>query len=278
MEPFDEGVGAVRPEDRSGPGTVEIGTAEVGTFIGLLDFDFDVGPDDLAVSGQATLAPGMCFADGNPRPSVLLTLADCFAGVPAMRATTPNLAVTLDMAVHVVGEASGSRLDLTATVLKQGRSTVATEVRFRSVGTGRLLATGFLTFMASPRVQDVSPPVPGGMHVHGDLTVGFPDAVGVAERAPGVAEVPRRPFVEQASGSVQGGVVALLAEAAAESLTGRPVVDLDVRFLSAIRVGPGRAVATALGHGLVRVEVRDVGRGDRLAALAVARWAPERPS
>jgi acyl-coenzyme A thioesterase PaaI-like protein len=112
------------------------------------------------------------------------------------------------------------------------------------------------------------------MHVHGDLPSGFDRAVGVLEQAPGVVEVPRRPFVEQASGSLQGGVVALLGEAAAQSLTGRPVVDLDVRFLSAVRAGPGRATATALDDELVRVEVRDVGRGGRLAALAMVRATP----
>lgn len=273
MEPFDQGISVARPGGRARSGGVG-----AGTFIGLLDFDFDLGADDTVVSGQATLAPGMCFEGGRPRPSVLLTLAHCFAGGAAVRATTPSLAVTLDAGVHVVAEPTGPHLDLTATVVKRGRSTVAAEVRFRGAGTDRLVASGFLTFMASPRPQDLSPPVPGGMHVHGDLAVGFARAVGVEERGPGVVEVQRRPFVEQASGSVQGGVVALLGEAAAESLTGQPVLDLDVRFLSGVRAGPGRGTATALGGGLVRVEVRDVGHGHRLAALAVARVAQECPS
>ncbi len=84
----------------------------------------------------------------------------------------------------------------------------------------------------------------------------------------------RRPFVVQAAGSLQGGVVALLGEKAAESLAGRPVIDLDVRFLSAIRVGPGRATASWLGEDVIRVEIRDAGRNDRLAALTIARVIP----
>ena len=51
------------------------------------------------------------------------------------------------------------------------------------------------------------------------------------------------------------------------------VLDLDVRYLSAVRFGPGRATATALGGDLVRVEVRDAGSDDRLAALIFARVA-----
>ena len=68
--------------------------------------------------------------------------------------------------------------------------------------------------------------------------------------------------------------MALLAEMAAESLTGRPVLDLDTRYLTAVRRGPGRATAVSLGSGFVRAEVRDVGNGNRLAALVTARVAP----
>jgi len=45
-----------------------------------------------------------------------------------------------------------------------------------------------------------------------------------------------------------------------------------VRYLSAVRVGPARAVAEGLGP-VTRVEVRDAGNEDRLAAVAVVRFA-----
>ncbi len=249
-----------------------------GTFIGLLDLDFDVHPDAGVVKGQTSLSPGMWSRPGRPCLSVLLTVADCIAGASAMQATTPQLAVTLDMALHLVAEPPGSTLDVTARVVKQGRSTVATEVRFLGADTDQLVALGYLTFMASPRPEDASPPVPRGMHVHGTLVGDFAGALGLDDRGSGIVEVPRRPFVVQAAGSVQGGVVALLGEVAAESLAGRPVVDLDLRFLAAIRVGPGRATASWLGDDLIRVEIRDVGRGNRLAALTIARLAPGGPS
>jgi len=79
------------------------------------------------------------------------------------------------------------------------------------------------------------------------------------------------PFVMQASESLQGGIVALIGELAAESLTRSQVLDLDIRYLSAVRVGPGRATATLLRADLVRVEVRDIGSENRLAALIFAR-------
>jgi acyl-coenzyme A thioesterase PaaI-like protein len=58
------------------------------------------------------------------------------------------------------------------------------------------------------------------------------------------------------------------------------VTELDVRYLTGYRVGPGRAMAEPLvvgGDGAattVRVEVRDVGLGDRLGTLALATCLP----
>jgi acyl-coenzyme A thioesterase PaaI-like protein len=211
------------------------------------------------------------------RPAVLLTIADCIAGVPAMHVSSPRLAVTLDMMVRIVADSVGDELVVTSDVLKQGRNAVASEVRFTDAGTGELSALSFLTFMTSPRPQDLSPPVPDAMRFTGTLPVTFPERVGLRIISPGVTELDRRPFVVQAAGSLQGGMVALLGETAAESLTGRPVVELDARFFTGVRVGPGRATAEVVGDGLVRVEVRDIGNADRLAALVTARVAGPPP-
>jgi acyl-coenzyme A thioesterase PaaI-like protein len=113
------------------------------------------------------------------------------------------------------------------------------------------------------------------MRTPGMIELPFPEHVGASILEPGVVEMERTPFVVQAAGSLQGGAVALLGELAAESLTGSPVVDLDIRYLNSVRVGPGRATATLLGQGVVRVEVRDQGRDHRLTALVVARVAPD---
>jgi acyl-coenzyme A thioesterase PaaI-like protein len=70
-------------------------------------------------------------------------------------------------------------------------------------------------------------------------------------------------------------MVALLGELAAESAQpGQIAIELDVRYLSATRVGPARATGRVLTDGVVRVEVRDVGNQDRLTALIMVRTAP----
>lgn len=226
--------------------------------------------------GDASVGPLVRGPAGGVRPSLLATVADVIGGTPACRATAPRLALTLDIAVRVVAQPPGERVRVAARVLKVGRNTVATAVDMTDPATGALVALCHLTFVPSPRPQDLAPPSLGGMRTDGTISVPLPELVGARVTSPGVVEVDHRPYVVQGSGALQGGIVALLAELAAESLGGGPVVDLDTRYLSTVRVGPGRAVAEHAGGGLFRVEVRDAGAGagDRLAAVATARVAP----
>ncbi len=245
-----------------------------GTFVNELDFDFVVSDDGTTVSGRAGFSETMCVVPGLVRPSVLGTIADCVAGVPAMLASRPRLSVTLDLMVRLVSTRLDPELEIAADIVKRGTTTVATEVRFLRAGTEEIQALSYFTFAVSPRPQDQAPPTVGSMHVHGTMPEPFPDRVGMRTLTPGVAEIDRRPFVRQASNSIQGGVVALLGERAAETLTGHPVVELDTRYLTGVRVGPARATAVELGDGAARVEVRDVGNDDRLTALIYARVDP----
>ncbi len=244
-------------------------------FVSDLDFECELSTDGGSMAGHATVRDALRF-DGSAivRPSVLATIADCVTGLPACLATSPALAVTLDIVVRTVRAPSGDELDITAVIIKPGRRTVSGEVAFRDTRTGALVAHSYLTFMASPRPQDTAPPLIGGMRSGGSMSLSFPDHVGVRIIEPGVSEIALTPFVAQASGTLQGGIVALLGETAAQSWSGRPVLDLDTRYLTAVRIGPGRATATPIGPDLVEVAVRDVGMQERLAASIVARLGP----
>jgi acyl-coenzyme A thioesterase PaaI-like protein len=239
---------------------------------GLL-FGFDLSDDDMTATGDVTLTDAVRLPGSSlPRPSVLATIGDCVAGVPAGIMTGPDrLSVTLDIAVHLVAPACGDRLAVRGEIVKKGRTTIAGEVHYLDAATDSPVAYSYLTFMVSPRPQDRAFPRLRGMRMETPMPVPIAEYLGVRRLAPGVTEMERAPFVQQAAGSLQGGAVALLGETAAESLTGRPVLDLDVRYLSAVRVGPGLATATDLGGGFVRVEVRDTGRDSRLTALVAAR-------
>jgi acyl-coenzyme A thioesterase PaaI-like protein len=244
-------------------------------FIQDLDLECEMTADGTAAAGQASVGPLVRGRAGGVRPSLLATVADIVGGIPACRATAPRLALTLDIAVRIVRQPGGERASVSARLLKVGRNTVAVAVDFAEPG-GEPLALCHLTFVPSPRPQDLAPPTLTGMRTQGSATVPLPELVGARVPLPGVAEIDHRPYVVQGSGALQGGIVALLAELAAESLDGGPVLDLDTRYLSTVRIGPGRAEATRVGGDLVRVEVRDVGADRRLAAVATARVAPDR--
>jgi acyl-coenzyme A thioesterase PaaI-like protein len=255
-------------------GQPAMGAGAGQTFLTGIPFSFGIAEDNMSAAGDATITDALrSVGSALPRPSVLATIADCVAGIPAGLMITPTMSVTLDIVVRIVAPARGDRLELKGDLVKVGRSTVAGEVFFYDAETMATVAYSYATFMGSPRPQDLAPPFTRGMRTVGSMEEPFPEHVGAHILEPGVVEIERTPFVVQAAGSLQGGIVALIGEMAAESLLGSPVIDLDVRYLSAVRVGPGLATATALGDGVARVEVRDLGRDGRLTSLISARVA-----
>jgi acyl-coenzyme A thioesterase PaaI-like protein len=205
------------------------------------------------------------------RAGVLATVADVVSGWGANAAVFPRIPLTVDLTLHPLGPFDGDALDVVARLLKVGRNTIVAETLFTQE---RPVALSHATFTVSPRPEDVFG-VDYAVRERGiqpaSLSRPILDDIGARMVAPGVVELDRVPYVMQPAGTIQGGAVALIAELAAESSVGAPVTDLEIRYLSAVRVGPACATAEVLNSGLVRVEVRDVGHADRLTAVVVAR-------
>ena len=101
----------------------------------------------------------------------------------------------------------------------------------------------------------------------------------------GVVEMPVTPEVRNPAGTLQGAMVALVAEAAAEETasactsTSRPVVtesSFDLRYLAQTGAGPVRSRCGLLGDGPdvpVQVELVATTSCDRLTTLVYARTA-----
>jgi len=110
--------------------------------------------------------------------------------------------------------------------------------------------------------------------------------LGFAEGADGGLQVAITPYLGNSLGAMQGGAVALLADAAAcraaEARLGVParVVELSIQFLSLVKTGPAVAGAEILDAGdadaHLRLEVRDRGADDRFCTLVHARVVPVR--
>jgi len=101
----------------------------------------------------------------------------------------------------------------------------------------------------------------------------------VIDAAQGVVQVEVTPELRNPAGTLQGAMVALLAEAAAEDLLTTqfrlPIVitELDIRYLRKAQVGPVRTECTLLGTGpeaSVQVELIDTSTG-QITTLVYAR-------
>ncbi len=226
------------------------------------------------VRGWADVVPEMCVpGTATVRTSVLATWADVATGAVAGNAISPRIPLTLDLEVQLFGAGlAGERILVEAAALKVGRTVVVCEATFRREHTGATIAVAVASFIASP---DPSHLFPGGFPdisgVQGRLLIPLAERIGATVLEPGIAEVPRRTDGLNATGAIQGGLVAVAAEEAAMSLVSQPTVPyaLNVRYLRPFSVGPCRAVATGDAHASI-VRLTDVSSG-KIGAVATAR-------
>jgi acyl-coenzyme A thioesterase PaaI-like protein len=103
----------------------------------------------------------------------------------------------------------------------------------------------------------------------------------VLDPVQGIVEVELTPGLRNPAGTLQGAMVALVAEAAAEELASSRfdipavVTDLDLRYLAQTGDGPVQTRCRLLGHGAespIQVELFDTS-SERLTTLVYARTA-----
>ncbi|WP_051499818.1 hotdog domain-containing protein [Nocardia sp. BMG51109] len=223
--------------------------------------------------GSAEITPEMHVPGTSVlRTSVLATWADTTSGLLASLVMGPRVPVTLELDLHLYrpAPASGAVRAVGRTV-KVGRSVFVAECEF-SVD-GEPIGFSAASFMVAP---DPEVRFPEGLSVDLPQT-GERLPVPLAERAecervaPGTVMLPRSVEGLNASGTVNGGLLALAAEESVLSLApGSTLSFLGLRYLLGARVGPVAAEAR-LHDGLARVEVRDTGNDNRLTTLATAR-------
>lgn len=210
------------------------------------------------------------------RASVLASWADTLTGILAISNLTPHVPVTLGLDLHLYHPpASIARVHAAARRVKVGRSVVVAAVDF-TAGDGTPLAASTGMFMASPNRGLTMPegfdPVDALAVPRGPLTMPLAARAGCERRSPGVAELPRSDEGLNASGTVNGGLLALaIEEAALSARPGATLAMMGLHYLRPVRVGP--AVATAVPHaGVAEVTVVDRGRDDAVAIVATTRY------
>jgi len=273
----------------------------------LRDLQIVFGREDGVPFAEMPVFPEICDDRGAVRAGVLAIFVDVFAGSAAVRAVQPDWIATGDLALCRLRPSHKDRLRATARVLRAGRRTVVLEVELRArrdltSGSGlasagpRLApldspcALATMTFSRLPR-RDTQAFAPLDDDLEGEmkmpllgpgLQLPLLERIGLVtvDAAAGIVEVPKSEYIANSLRAIQGGVMALIAEAAGESAACRAIgsaaatVDLSIHYLELCRAGPvrtsARVLRSAASSCLVRVELRDAGDDDRLLAVATA--------
>ena len=223
---------------------------------------------------------------GIVRASVISYVVDALAGI-SVDGDASVWTLTTDMSIRMRPVTAPRGLSAVNTILRRGRRSVTSTVEV-TADDGRPVATGAIGFAHIPRKEGdppkpIVPPemAPQLFQVQEALTRPLREEAGVetVDAAEGIVQVEITPDLLNPAGTLQGAMVALVAEAAAEDLVATrfesPVVvtDLDLRYLAQTQAGPVRTRSRLLGDGpdaSVEVQLIDTST-DRLTTLVYAR-------
>lgn len=226
---------------------------------------------------------------GALRVSAVVFLVDAVAGIAVD--TDPEMwSFTSDLSVRLPAVPAPERILGRADVVRAGRRSATVAVPLTLPGDVDL-GLGLVGFARVPR-RETDPPKPdidrmALADVWSQITpldVPLREAAGVRvlDAAAGEVELALAADLLNPAGALQGAMVALVAEAAAEELSsaalGTPqvVTDLDVRYLAQARQGPIRSRARLIGppaDGSVVVDLVDVTL-DKLVTTVTLRTRP----
>jgi len=225
---------------------------------------------------------------GVVRASVISFMIDAVAGI-VLDDDPEAWSLTTDMTVRMRPVPAPDCLRTQTTILRRGRRTSAAMVDIVT-DKGEPVASGAIGFARVSR-RATDPPKPkvsleritalfDGSSV---LSQPLDEEAGivVVDARQGTVEVPVTPALRNPAGTLQGAMVALVAEVAAEELVSARfgidavVTDLDLRYLAQTGAGPVRSRCRLLGDGPdapVQVELFDIS-AERLTTLVYARAA-----
>jgi acyl-coenzyme A thioesterase PaaI-like protein len=225
---------------------------------------------------------------GAVRVSVLALMIDVAAGIVVD--DDPDVwTFTSDMSVRMRPLTTPESIHTRTTILRRGNRSATAVVDL--VGSkGEPVAVGAIGF-AKVRRREADPPKPQSSvqrimaMFDGSSLLSQPlreeAGIRVLDPMQGVVEMELTPGLRNPAGTLQGAMVALLAEAAAEELMSSRfeipavVTDLDLRYLAQTGAGPVRTRCRLLGQGAdspIQVELFDTSN-DRLTTLVYARTA-----
>lgn len=275
----------------------DTGLPATGHYLGDLGLETEVLSPGQAVVRMA-VSPEVTAADGGVRAGVLATMVDVVGGVAALRLVGQDWLATADLTLQVVRPLTGPVVEARGRVVRKGHTTLVLEAAVYDVAEGEsatgadggreLGAWATMTFAILPgrnprSTVDVPDQLPDRWQVGGsglDRPIVDALSITVTDAAGGAVSMPVSEYLHNSAGAVQGGVMAVLGEAAGAAALAaaghgpEPVVrDLRLTYLALGRVGPIVSRASVLrppdgpSGGTALVELLDRGVEDRLTTL-----------
>lgn len=214
---------------------------------------------------------------GAVRASVLAYVIDAVTGI-AVDGGDDVWTLTSDLSVRAQLLPAPEQISAVGTVLREGRRSVTCGVELTTPD-GEVVAVGAAGFARIPR-KPTDPPKPivspedTVLRFRNLATLSAPlrDEAGVEvlDAANGVVQVEVTPELRNPNGTLQGAMVALVAEAGVEELISTRfdvpavVTDLDLRYLARAEVGPVRSTCRLVAddpEATVEVRLVDVSTG-----------------
>jgi acyl-coenzyme A thioesterase PaaI-like protein len=252
------------------------------------------------------VTPELCAPGGGVLLGVLATVIDMAAGGLSRRQADPDWVATSDIAIDLAAPIPPGPCRIDCRLARRGRALVTLEIDLSAGIEGsddcarrHGLATAAFAVLPNPGRDQGS----GARGDGRDLGAGdevsrdtantrgpiahTPSAraplplherlrVRVVDPARGAIEASLDDYVRNTFGALQGGVVAVLGEAAMLAASGRPLSALAVRYRSLGRTGPFHTEVERLPGTLgevLRTTLRDRGAGDAVVAVATGRVA-----
>ena len=247
----------------------------------------------------APLTDGYRSAGGSAALGFLAAMVDIAAAPVALIAGAPDWTATQDMSLHAAGWLTDGPAVVDARLERVGKNTVIVSVDIYDgggttdwdelsgaidEGALELAAKGLLTFARIPRSASASASVFDPAALVGQRRTMAPDGpvegtmlertgVEVVDAEGAVVEIPHSEYVRNSFGTINGGVLGAVFQAAAEAARpGLVATDLQIHYLSQLKTGPARTSGSVsrdvAGHSIVSLRAVDAGNDDQLLDLA----------
>jgi acyl-coenzyme A thioesterase PaaI-like protein len=262
--------------------------------------DLDITTEQTSASSARSMAPltdAVRDVSGAAGLGYLVGLVDVNTAMVGLCASQPDWTATADLMIHEAAPLvhgptvleshltrAGSRLIVVGVDIYDGEGLTDMDELDDPIQLTRV-ATGLVTFARVPAsTSSVSgtwdPMSTIGVRRRVEREGPLPTdpllqriGMKVVDAAGGVVELPNSPYVQNSRGRVNGGVLGMVFQGAAEAVApGYVGSDLHIHYLASARVGPIRTdthiVREVDDHVVCRVEAMDAGNDDLVVAQA----------